>query len=185
MQASPRRGASHLSGRDRPLREESARSSDIALYGVYEISKLLTAPAQLEVTLARVLQLLSSFLDMRNALIALLGENGSAEVVVGAGWSTSAAKRYFERLPERAIGRIVVTQMPLVVPDMKEDALFENWDFSEWGPGDTDLAFVGVPIKDRGRVIGTLTIDRERTRDSYLRLDEDVRFLVMVANLMG
>jgi Nif-specific regulatory protein len=167
------------------LREESARSSDIALYGVYEISKLLTAPAQLEVTLARVLQLLSSFLDMRNALIALLGENGSAEVVVGAGWSTSAAKRYFERLPERAIGRIVVTQMPLVVPDMKEDALFENWDFSEWGPGDTDLAFVGVPIKDRGRVIGTLTIDRERTRDSYLRLDEDVRFLVMVANLMG
>jgi Nif-specific regulatory protein len=44
---------------------------------------------------------------------------------------------------------------------------------------------VGVPIKDRGRVIGTLTIDRERRRDSYVRLDEDVRFLVMVANLVG
>jgi len=166
-------------------RAESPRGSEIALYGVYEISKLLTAPAQLEVTLAGVLHLLSSFLDMRNGLIALLGEDGTPEIVVGADWSRAAAQRYFERLPERAIGRIVVTQMPLVVPDMKEDALFDTWDFSEWGPADADLAFVGVPIKDRGRVIGTLTIDRERRRESYGRLDEDVRFLVMVANLVG
>jgi Nif-specific regulatory protein len=163
----------------------SPRSADVALYGVYEISKLLTAPARLEVTLARVLQLLSSFLDMRNALIALLGEGGLPEVVVGSGWSEATAKRYFARLPERAIGRIVATQMPLVVPDMQEEPLFESWDFSEWGSADADLAFVGVPIKDRGRVIGTLTIDRQRARDSRVRLDEDVRFLAMVANLVG
>jgi len=163
----------------------SGRHSDVALYGVYEISKLLTAPGKLEAILARVLQLLSSFLDMRHGLIALLGESGEPEVVLGSGWSEATAKRYFERLPERAIGRIVVTQMPLVVPDMKEDPLFENWDLSEWAAPDANLAFVGVPIKDRGRVIGTLTIDRERGRDLHLRLDEDVRFLVMVANLVG
>ena len=75
--------------------------------------------------------------------------------------------------------------MPLVVHDMREDPLFESWDFSEWGSAEVDLAFVGVPIKDRGRVVGTLTIDRERSRSSRVRLDEDVRFLVMVANLMG
>ncbi len=162
-----------------------ARSSDVALYGVYEISKLLTAPGKLEVTLAKVLQLLSSFLDMRHGLIALLGENGSPEIVVGSGWSEATAKRYFDHLPERAIGRIVVTQMPLVVPDMKEDALFEDWNFSEWGSSDANLAFVGVPVKDRGRVIGTLTIDREHGGERRVRLDEDVRFLAMVANLVG
>jgi Nif-specific regulatory protein len=152
---------------------------------VYEISKLLTAPGKLEVTLAKVLQLLSNFLDMGHGLIALLGEDASPEIVVGSWWSEATAKRYFDRLPERAIGRIVVTQMPLVVPDMKGDALFENWDFSEWGPPNARLAFVGVPIKDRGRVVGTLTIDRERDAEVYARLDEDVRFLVMVANLVG
>src|SRR5271167_1958559 len=99
-------------------RSAGSRSSDIVLYGVYELSKLLTAPAPLEVTLARVLQLLSSFLDVRNGVIALLGEDGSPDVVVGAEWGTATAKRYVEALPERVIGQMVVTQMPLVVRDV-------------------------------------------------------------------
>lgn len=66
------------------------RRSDVALVGVYEISKLLTAPARLETTLAGVLQLLSSFLDMRHGLIALLNEHGTPDVVVGSGWRPSA-----------------------------------------------------------------------------------------------
>ncbi|MGE0113792.1 MAG: nif-specific transcriptional activator NifA [Steroidobacteraceae bacterium] len=161
------------------------RRSDISLVGVYEISKLLTVPARLEATLAGVLQLLASFLEMRHGLIALLGEDGAPEVVVGSGWSEATAKRYFDRLPERAIGRIVVTKMPLVIERMRQDPLFENWDFSEWGASDGDSSFIGVPIKDRGNVIGTLTIDREHGDVPYFSFDEDVRFLTMIANLLG
>jgi len=161
------------------------RRSDISLVGVYEISKLLTAPARLEATLGGVLQLLSSFLDMRHGLIALLDEHGAPEVVVGSGWSEATAKHYFERLPERAIGRIVVTRMPLVIEHMKSDTLFENWDFSEWDAAEGDFSFIGVPIKDRGAVVGTLTIDREHGEVPYFSLDEDVRFLTMIANLIG
>jgi Nif-specific regulatory protein len=73
--------------------------------------------------------------------------------------------------------------MPLVVPDMKDDALFEGWDFADFEPSEGEIAFVGVPIKDRGKVTGTLTIDRERGAQPYL--DEDVRFLSMIANLVG
>src|SRR5664279_334204 len=94
---------------------QGTRRSDISLVGVYEISKLLTVPARLEVTLANVLRLLSSFLDMRHGLIALLDDAGNPEVVVGSVWSEDTAKHYFQRLPERAIGRIVVTKMPLVI----------------------------------------------------------------------
>lgn len=161
------------------------RRSDISLVGVYEISKLLTAPARLEATLGGVLQLLSSFLDMRHGLIALLDEHGAPEVVVGSGWSEATAKHYFERLPERAIGRIVVTRMPLVIEHMKSDPLFENWDFSEWDAGEGESSFIGVPIKDRGNVVGTLTIDREHGEVPHFSLDEDVRFLTMIANLIG
>jgi Nif-specific regulatory protein len=161
------------------------RRADVALVGVYEISKLLAVPARLESSLAGVLQLLSSFLEMRHGLIALLGENGAPEVVVGSGWSEATARRYFERLPERAIGRIVVTRMPLVIEHMKTDVLFENWDFREWGESEGDWSFIGVPIKDRGSVIGTLTIDREHGDGPYYSLDEDVRFLTMIANLVG
>src|SRR5208282_140998 len=129
------------------------RRSDIALVGVYEISKLLTVPARLESSLAGVLHLLASFLDMRHGLIALLDDDGAPEVVVGSNWSEATARRYFARLPERAIGRIVVTKMPLVIEHMKQDSLFENWDFSEWNESDGEWSFIGVPIKDRGVVI--------------------------------
>jgi Nif-specific regulatory protein len=46
------------------------RAADVQLYGVYEISKLLASPGRLEVTLAQVMHLLASFLDMRHGLIA-------------------------------------------------------------------------------------------------------------------
>lgn len=159
--------------------------ADMALYGIYEISKLLSEPGRLEVTFARTMEVLASFLDMRHGLIALLGEDGSPEVVVGSGWSEETAKHYFEKLPERAIGRIVVTQMPFVVENVREEPLFEAWDFSGESTEETTIAFIGVPIKDRGRVVGTLTIDRVRGGDPSSSLDEDVRFLSMVGNLMG
>ncbi len=161
------------------------RRSDIALVGVYEISKLLTVPARLESSLAGVLHLLASFLDMRHGLIALLDDDGAPEVVVGSGWTEATARRYFARLPERAIGRIVVTKMPLVIEHMKQDSLFENWDFSEWNESDGEWSFIGVPIKDRGKVIGTMTIDRELGDTPYYSFDEDVRYLTMIANLIG
>jgi Nif-specific regulatory protein len=164
---------------------KSKSRSDIALVGVYEISKLLALPARLESSLAGVLHLLASFLDMRHGLIALLGEDGAPEVVVGSNWSEATARRYFTRLPERAIGRIVVTKMPLVIAHMKRDSLFENWDFAEWNESDGEWSFIGVPIKDRGDVIGTLTIDRELGEGPYYSFDEDVRFLTMIANLIG
>jgi Nif-specific regulatory protein len=166
-------------------RPTASRSADIALYGIYEISKVLTAPGELDAILGRVLQLLSSFLDMRHGLIALIAEDGTAELVVGSGWTRARAERHFERLPERVIGQIVVTQVPLVVLDVEEDPLFEGFDLSEWGESRAEVAFVGVPIKDQGRVIGTLTIDRDRAAEPHFRLDEDVRFLAMVANLVG
>ena len=153
-----------------------------ALYGVYEISKVLTAPARLETTLASVMTLLSSFLDMRHGLIALLDNRGEPEMVVGSGWSEAVAKRYFEHLPERAIGQIVATKMPLVVVDVAADPLFPNWETPAAGQR---RCFIGVPIKDRDKVIGTLTIEQDHDAHLPIAVDEDVRFLTMVANLVG
>ena len=175
--------AARISADDLQAEETARHRAEVQLYGVYEISKLLASPARLELTLAQVVQLLSSFLDMRHGLIALLSEAGTPEIVVGAGWSEATARDYFERLPERAIGRIVATDAPLVVRSIRNDPLWENWAFSD----DTaaDVTFVGVPIRDSGRVIGTLTIDRDVRSKEHGVLDQDVRFLAMVANLVG
>ena len=170
---------------DAARRGGRGQSAAVALYGIYEIAKLLNEPGRIEVTLAGVLQVLSSFLDMRHALIALFADSGDPEMVVGSGWSEATERRSFDRMPERAIGQIVTTAMPLVVGDMRDDPLFEGWDFSEWESTEGEIAFIGVPIKDRGKVTGTLTIDRKRGVRPHFSLDEDVRFLSMVANLVG
>ncbi|HEY6877017.1 MAG TPA: sigma 54-interacting transcriptional regulator, partial [Polyangiales bacterium] len=167
--------------------ERTSRSAEIALYGVYEISKFLTSPHKLEVTLARVLHLLSSFLEMRHGLVALLAEDGSIELAADSTGVEESARRYLAELPEQVFGRIVVTQMPLAIPNLREDPLFEGWRPPSWSSPHVEHSLIGVPIKDRGRVIGTLSIDRERTAgDSHeLYLDQDVRFLTMIANLLG
>ena len=165
----------------------AARSrAEMALGGVYEISKLLASPNRLEPTLSGVLALLSSFLDMRHGLIALLDPDGDAEVVVGSGWSEANAARYFERLPERAIGRIVVTKMPLIVPDVSQDPLFSGADLKDFEKREGEIiTFIGVPIKQGDSVLGTLTIDRAWIKERPVPYDTDVRFLTMIANLLG
>jgi Nif-specific regulatory protein len=161
-------------------------SGETALVGIYEISKLLASPARLENVLAGVLTLLSSFLDMRHGLIALLDDKGAPEIVVGSGWSEGAAKLFFERLPERAVGQIIATKMPVVVDDVATSPLFEGVDLSGWGTDDgQSFSMIGVPIKEGDSVVGTLTVDRSRNTRSSVLFDHDVRFLTMIANLVG
>jgi Nif-specific regulatory protein len=158
--------------------------AEMALGGIYEISKLLASPNRLEPTLSGVLALLSSFLDMQHGLIALLTPDGTPELVVGSGWSETGGVKFFERLPERAIGQIVVTKMPLVVSDIGRDPMFQTV-APEFRRDGEVVAFIGVPIKQGDTVLGTLTIDRPRTSERPVPFDSDVRFLTMVANLLG
>ncbi|MGA2964319.1 MAG: nif-specific transcriptional activator NifA, partial [Candidatus Korobacteraceae bacterium] len=167
------------------LAMQSSSRANSALIGIYKISQTLTRPGRLEVTLSGVINLLASFLDMNNGLIALLDEEDRTSIVVGAGWSETTAREHFERLPEQAVGQIVVSGMPLVVRNIAESQLFADW--SELNCGDVSIprSFVGVPIKGENRTVGTIMIERLDGHSSPHALDEDVRFLSMVANLVG
>jgi Nif-specific regulatory protein len=159
--------------------------AEIALHGVYEVSKVLASPARLEATLSNVLGVLSSFLDMHHGIIALLNADGLPEIAVGTCWSEETAKHHFNRLPERAIGQIVTTKMPVVIENIKESPLFSGWWEAEWGHSVALVSFIGVPIKVRDKVIGTITLDRVWDRNAPFGMDQDVRFLAMIANLVG
>ena len=122
---------------------------------------------------------------MRHGIIALLDDSGAPNVIVGAGWNEENAKSHFDRIPERAIGQIVTTKMPVVVENVATNPLFSDWPFTEKGRAESKVSFIGVPIKERDRVIGTLTIDRIWDGRANFRFDEDVRFLAVIANLVG
>ena len=162
------------------------RSNEAELVGIYEISKLLASPDRIEKTFASVLALLSSFLDMRDGLITLLDERCEPEVVIGPGCSEAGARQFFDHLAQPAVRRIVATKMPLVIENVADSPLFEGSDLSEWGPDESaPFSILGVPIKEGDAVVGVLTVDRLLDAQSYAPFDHDLRFLAMVANLLG
>jgi Nif-specific regulatory protein len=165
--------------------EPAAVRTHAALMGIYEISKMLTRPARLETALSGVVNSLHSFLDMSGGLIALLDEEDRTTTVVGAGWNEAEAREHFERLPEQAVGQIVVSGMPLVVRDVVQSPLFAEWSELKAEDAAVVRSFVGVPIKGENRTIGTITIERVGSQSSPGTLDEDVRYLTMIANLVG
>jgi len=160
--------------------------SEIALTGVYEISKILTSAHRLEAGLASVVNVLSSFMQMRHGVIALLEDDGTPEIIVDAGWSEDVVKRNFRRMPEKAIDQIVATAVPLVVQNVAVNPLFDPAYVAALKTEDNSTtSFIGVPIRAATTVVGTLTIDRVWDGRSDFRFDADVRFLTMVANLIG
>jgi Nif-specific regulatory protein len=158
--------------------------SEIALTGIYEISKILSTPARLETTLANVVNLLSSFMQMQHGTISLLADDGIPDITVGVGWNEGTDERYRARLPAKAVGQIVASAIPVVAEDVSSHAAFSAADAETLGAvPETKISFIGVPIRIAAKVIGTLTIDR--VWDGHYRLDSDLRFLSMVANLIG
>ena len=167
------------------LSERIPYRADIALLGIYEISKALCGPGSLQEVLAGTLYVLHSFLDMGNGVIALLNDDGDPEQVFSGSHSDELARQYFVSIPEKAIGQMVVTQMPVVIENVARDTSFGDWDTSLWGGGGQNYAFLGVPIRDRDKTIGVMTIDRSWMNVADVRTDEDIRFLKMVANLIA
>lgn len=160
--------------------------SEIALTGIFEISKILAAPTRLEITLANVVNLLQSFMQMRHGVVSLLADDGIPDLAVGAGWSEGSDQRYRESLPQKAIDQIVATAVPLIAENVADHPAFTQADAALLGAGtEVRVSFLGVPIRIDQKVVGTLTIDRVWDGRAVFRLDSDVRFLTMVANLIG
>ncbi|NLH80207.1 MAG: nif-specific transcriptional activator NifA, partial [Phyllobacteriaceae bacterium] len=171
----------------RPEHVYAKPNAEVSLFGIYEISKILTTPARLELTLSNVVNVLTSFLQMRRGMIVILDDAGEVEIVATAGWAEqgSSGGRVTDSLPRAVIDRIVATTTPVVAQDISKDKLFETADGLLAEEAGSRVSFIGVPIKAADKVVGTLSIDRVWDGRTNFRIDDDLRFLAMVANLTG
>ncbi|WP_024519950.1 nif-specific transcriptional activator NifA [Bradyrhizobium sp. Tv2a-2] len=160
-------------------------SYENALSGIFEISRVLAAPSSLEVTLANVVELLQSFVQMRCGIVSLFGEDGLPEITVGSDSSEGTDDRRRTRVPQKVIDEIVAADMPVVVEDIAQHSSFSGADMDLLGASDdVRVSFIGIPIRNDMKVVGTLTIDR-LLNSSRNQLDCDARLLSVVANLVG
>ncbi|KAF0118828.1 MAG: Nif-specific regulatory protein [Rhodospirillaceae bacterium] len=164
------------------LSETESRS----LTAIYEISKILGASLHLEAVLRDVVNILSSYLEMRRAMVVLKGGEDSLRVVAASGATLETLRRGEVIPPERIAVRLFATGMPVVLSSIadSEESGMETSDM----PGALDdevVAEIGVPIRNADHTIGFLAVDRIWSSIRQVRIDTDVRFLTMVANLIG
>ncbi|MEK8095300.1 nif-specific transcriptional activator NifA [Methylocystis sp. IM3] len=160
-------------------------SADTALLGVYEISKILTAPARLEQALVNVVSVLSSFLDMKLGMITILDQHGDPEIVATSGWISHDRSKPIDTLPAKMIDRLVATGMPIIVEDVTRDALFATAAETITQAVGARVSFLAVAIKSDNHVVGTLSIYRTSEEFAAYTFDADLRLLTMIANLIG
>ncbi|MGV7207121.1 nif-specific transcriptional activator NifA [Oxalobacteraceae bacterium A2-2] len=160
------------------------RGNNLHLITIYEISKILGSSLDLSKTIRELLNVLVNNLGARRGMLSLLQESGELQLVGAVGVSDAEFRRGRYRVGEGITGRIFQTGVPSVVPDLALEPLFLARTSGPPDHGGGTLAMVGVPVKAAREILGVLCIQRTGGDASH-SFDEDVRFLSMVANLIG
>jgi Nif-specific regulatory protein len=160
------------------------REAGIELAAIYEISKILSSSLDLNKTARGVLGVLAAHLKMKRGMVCLVLESGELQVVEATGMSAEAVQRGRFRRGEGITGKVLETGVPIVVPDVSAEPLFLNRTRARSMAEGRGVAFLAVPIKVGRDTVGVLSIDRELDGEP-VSFETDVRFLAMVANLIG
>ncbi|MGZ8409272.1 MAG: nif-specific transcriptional activator NifA [Hyphomicrobium sp.] len=164
---------------------ESRTSNALSLISIYEISKILTSSMNLEGTLRAVLNIMSSYMEMRRGVIAILGEDNELKVVAAAGLSPGEVRCGVADLPAEVAAQVLSGQMPHVIENVAEDPLLADYVRVPDLLDDERISFIAVPIKTVAKPFGALAIARVWNDENVVSFGEDVRFLTMVANLIA
>ena len=180
-QTPPRCTSLHEAKRD-DVESAILQSRESELAGISEICTALSAPYELEVRLAKVVDILRSFLPLWHGIISLFDSDGELEIAVGAGWSES--RRTY--LPRKAIDQIMTTGTPLVTENISVHSAFTAADKDVLGvSNNVAVSFIGVPIRVDADVVGALTIDHVLDDGRRVWLDYNPCLLNIIANLVG
>ncbi|MDX8469954.1 nif-specific transcriptional activator NifA [Mesorhizobium sp. VK23B] len=164
---------------------KAMHGANIPLRGLYEISEILTAPTRLQITLGNVVNILSSFVQMRHGEMVIKEAAGELEIAATAGNKHAPQSDWRRFTPQAVVDRICATGRPLVIHDVSKSELFQADLQTALGGATMPVTFIGVPIEAEDEMLGTLSIDRIRDGAASVHCDEDVSLLTMVANLVG
>jgi Nif-specific regulatory protein len=150
---------------------------------LFEISRILDTSTDLQHAIGPVLSLLSEELDMCRGTVTLLNrQSGEVQIEAAHGLSKKQQNRGRYSPGEGIVGRVISSGEAETIPDISDDPDFLDRTKARCELQGT-LAFVCVPIKIEGRVIGTLSIDREYSGETNFQSDEN--FLTIAGSMIA
>ncbi len=167
-----------------PNTDTPANTRDLAaeLEALLAVSDTLASSFDVDRNLRRAMRILHDHLGLNRGTIALVDpETREIRNAAASGLTRQQLARGIYRTGEGVVGRVVASGQAMVVPKIGEEPLFLNRTGAR--PDKSDISFISVPIRLRGEVLGVLSVDR--VFDESVVLEEDVRFLEIVASMIA
>ncbi len=153
----------------------------VELETLYEISRILSGSLNIEQTIPYILRLLKKLMGFDRVTLTLY-DPATDQIVVRATSSGSFPREGFKK-GEGITGKVWKHGVPIVVPDISQEPEFLNKLWKRKNLKGKKIAFIAVPIKVGGKVVGVLSADRELSKKDSL--DDYTRFLNMIATLVA
>ena len=156
----------------------------LEVQALYQIAQLIGSALDLDKALTEILRILHDTLNMARATLVLPdGDLSRLTIKASYGLTAEEARRGVYRPDEGIIGTVFRTGYPFAVPDVHREPLFLDRTESRRLLPKGEVSFVGVPVILLERPVGVLTVDR--LFGSEVSFEEDIRFLTVVAMLIG
>ena len=151
---------------------------------LYEISEALNEHLDLKKSLYKVLDILSSSMNMLRGTITILDPlRNEISIEVAHGLSKSAMQKGKYKLGEGITGRVIETGKAVAIPKISQEPLFLNRTDSRKTKQNQELSFICVPVKKGSQVIGALSFDMPF--DESYSLKEGKKLMSVVATMVA
>jgi Nif-specific regulatory protein len=151
---------------------------------LYEISEALNEHLDLKKSLYKVLDILSSSMNMLRGTITILHPlRNEISIEVAHGLSKSAMQKGKYKLGEGITGRVIETGKAVTIPKISQEPLFLNRTDSRKTKLNQELSFICVPVKKGRQVIGALSFDMPF--DESYSLKDGKKLMSVVATMVA
>jgi Nif-specific regulatory protein len=158
------------------------KTEEISL--LYTVSEALNEHIDLKKSLYKVLEILSSTLDMVRGTITILNPlTNEINIEVAHGLSNTAMESVKYRVGEGITGRVIESGKPIVIPKISAEPLFLNRTASRKTTPDKDFSFICNPIKNGNQVIGAISVDKPL--DTAYSLDVAQQVMAVISTMIA
>jgi Nif-specific regulatory protein len=151
------------------------------LTALLEVSQALGSTLDTRAAVEKVLEILDRELGMKRGAIALLEGEGDLKIQYACGLSEGERQRGRYKVDEGVTGKVVASGRPIIVPQVSKEPLFLHR--TRKRSPDTEESFICVPIKDRRKTVGALSITYPYKQNR--NYEDSVQLLTIVTSMIA
>jgi Nif-specific regulatory protein len=161
--------------------DDVAKIKSRRLTALLEVSQALGSTLDTRAAVEKVLEILDRELGMKRGAIALLEGEGDLKIQYAYGLSEGERQRGRYKVDEGVTGKVVASGRPIIVPQVSKEPLF-LYRTRKRSP-DTEESFICVPIKERRKTIGALSITYPYKQNR--NYEDSVQLLTIVTSMIA